>query len=238
MDAKLGILKRLDEVCKARRLNDFGSVQWSDGQLLRACAIRAERGDDTAWGAFIQYLQQNRATAKGIDQLLRHLGWLFYSHEQERLQLALPYQFDPLSTSAVQQLLDVLGRDRETNDAEPAPSNRGLGKIMYIEEKPGLTGRARIGRVTFSKSRQTIYYQGRKLQRTSGYKYNYFNVDSRLNYWISNCKQEGNDTLYPGVVGIDEDAREEYWRVIRRLPDNAHLTRFRSEGKYAKRRPC
>jgi len=35
-------------------------------------------------------------------------------------------------------------------------------RIMYIEDKScGLSGPARIGRVTFSKSRKTIYYGGR-----------------------------------------------------------------------------
>jgi hypothetical protein len=70
-----------------------------------------------------------------------------------------------------------------------------------------------------------------------GYKANFYNVESGLKYWISNCKKDGNDTLYPGVVEIDEDAREEYWTTIRKMPDNVHLTRIRSEGKYAKRRP-
>jgi hypothetical protein len=110
---------------------------------------------------------------------------------------------------------------------------------MYIEEKPGLAGHARIGRVTFSASRKTIYYAGCKLQslKGAGYKANYYNVDSGLEYWISNCKKDGNDTLYPGIVEIDDDAREEYWITIRNMPENVHLTKFRSTGKYAKRRP-
>lgn len=57
-------------------------------------------------------------------------------------------------------------------------------------------------------------------------------------YRISNCKKNGNDTLYPGVIEIDKDVREEYRTTIRQQPENAHLTKFRSEGKYAKRRPC
>lgn len=114
------------------------------------------------------------------------------------------------------------------------------GKIMYIEYKgDSLTGPARIGRVQFSKSGKTVYYQGRKLQTLSGsgYKANYFDVETNEEYWISGCKQKGDDTLYPGVIDIDEDAREEYWRDIRKLPENVHLTSFRSMGKYSKRQP-
>ena len=92
---------------------------------------------------------------------------------------------------------------------------------MYIEKKPGLAGHARIGRVTFSASRKTLYYAGRKLQslKGSGYKANYYNVDSGLEYWISKCRREGNDTLYPGIIEIDEDVREEYWTQIRIEPE-------------------
>ncbi|HEV6967177.1 hypothetical protein [Roseateles sp.] len=49
-------------------------------------------------------------------------------------------------------------------------------RIMYIESKAGgLTGPARIGRVTFSKSGTTIYYQGKAFQslRGGGFKSNY-----------------------------------------------------------------
>jgi len=71
----------------------------------------------------------------------------------------------------------------------------------------------------------------------SGYKANYFNVESGMRYWISNCRKDGQDTLYPGIIEIDEDAREEYWLTIRNRPDMVKVSSFRSEGKYSKRRP-
>ena len=127
--------------------------------------------------------------------------------------------------------------DAEKTDA--AARKQQKGTIMYIEKKPGLAGHARIGRVTFSASGKTIYYAGRRLQslKGSGYKANYFDVDSGLEYWVSNCKKDGNDTLYPGIIEIDDDAREEYWTAIRKMPGNVQMTSVRSEGKYSKRRP-
>ena len=96
------------------------------------------------------------------------------------------------------------------------------GRIMYIECKAGeLTGVARIGRVTFSKTGRTIYYQGERFQslKGAGFKSNYFNVDTGEDYWISGPKRNGQDALYGGSSAeIDDDVREEYWRDIRRLP--------------------
>lgn len=93
-------------------------------------------------------------------------------------------------------------------------------RIMYIEDKSsGLTGPARIGRVTFSKTGKTIYYQGRTFQslKGRGFKANFYDVDSGAEFWISGPHKDGADTLYGGAqpVEVDEDVRDEYWREIR-----------------------
>ena len=97
-------------------------------------------------------------------------------------------------------------------------------RIMYIENKGGnLTGSARIGRVTFSKTGKSIYYQGQTFHRLpqGGFKSNYYEVKTQEDYWISGPKKDGSDRLYGGrvPVEIDEDAREESWTLIRELPD-------------------
>lgn len=113
-------------------------------------------------------------------------------------------------------------------------------RVMYIEYKGGgLAGPARIGRVTFSKSGRTIYYRGKSLQSLSGrgYKANYFDTETRARYWVSGCRQDGTDSLYPQVVEVDEDVREEYWAEIRGLPDSVEQAAFNSPGKYSRRKP-
>ena len=109
-------------------------------------------------------------------------------------------------------------------------------RIMYIERGGGLAGPGRIGRVTFSKTGKTIYYAGRTLMslQGSGYKANYFDQETREEYWISGPRKDGQDTLYPGLVEIDEEVREEYWRDVRNEPESAHRTSFRSLGRHAK----
>lgn len=103
-------------------------------------------------------------------------------------------------------------------------------RIMYIELKTHQGGHndrglARIGRVTFSKTGRTIYYNGKSFQRgrptTCG---NYYDVDTGEEYWISGCKKNGQDRYPWGAaepVYIDDDVREEYWTTIRCQPEKA-----------------
>lgn len=93
-------------------------------------------------------------------------------------------------------------------------------RIMYVEDKSeGLNGNARIGRATFSKSGRSLSYGGRTFQKTgSGYKYNYFDVETGEHFWISGPRKDGADRLYPqstAPVLIDDDVADEYWTHIR-----------------------
>ena len=95
-------------------------------------------------------------------------------------------------------------------------------RIMYMEDKTeGLNGPARIGRVTLSKSGQSLHYAGRTFQRLGGqgFKANYFDVESGDHFWISGPRKDGLDRLYDGStkpVDIDAGVEQEYWSEIRR----------------------
>lgn len=94
-------------------------------------------------------------------------------------------------------------------------------RIMYIEDKSeGLNGPARIGRVTLSKTGQSLHYAGRTFQRLGGqgFKANYFDTETGAHFWISGPRKDGADRLYEGSakpVDIDDDAAVEYWTNIR-----------------------
>jgi hypothetical protein len=96
---------------------------------------------------------------------------------------------------------------------------------MYIESKAeGLSGPARIGRVTFNRTGKTLYYRGHSFQslKGSGFKANYRETETGERYWISGPRRDGLDRLYGKsalVVEIDEDVREEYWTEIRKKPE-------------------
>jgi hypothetical protein len=109
-------------------------------------------------------------------------------------------------------------------------------RIMYIEQKSdGVSGPARIGRVTFSKSGKSVHYRGRTFQTLAGrgFKANYFDVETGNEYWISGCKKNGHDRLYGGTVEIDEDVAEEYWATIRKKPVRTKTVPGRESAKYA-----
>jgi hypothetical protein len=108
-------------------------------------------------------------------------------------------------------------------------------RIMYIECKGNeISGPARIGRVTFSKSGKSLYYQGRTFHTLSGrgFKANYLDWECGEQYWISGCKKRGGDRLYSGTIEIDDDVREEYWSEIRHLPDRKGQKLIRCVGKH------
>jgi hypothetical protein len=57
----------------------------------------------------------------------------------------------------------------------------GQTRIMFIENKDGesnLTGDARIGRVTFSKTGKSIHYNGQTFERMRGFKANYRDIET------------------------------------------------------------
>jgi hypothetical protein len=111
-------------------------------------------------------------------------------------------------------------------------------QIMYIERGGGLAIGGRVGRARLSKTGRTVYYGDVVLRSLNGagYKTNHFDIETGEEYWVSRPRKDGNDPLYPNVVEIDHDARNEYWRVVRGQPENSHICSFRAPGKHSKRR--
>ena len=105
-----------------------------------------------------------------------------------------------------------------------------MKRIMYIENKgqDGLDGPGRIGWVELSRSRRAYRYRGKLLQKVTGFKHNCIDVGTGEMFWVSGPKKNGEDKLYGGVVEIDEDAREEYWRRVRGLPSRVNERSYRS----------
>lgn len=134
--------------------------------------------------------------------------------------------FETFAQAVFNQALDLRSRVSPYEDNTAAETEaRMQTRIMYIERKAGsLTGEARIGRVDFSKNRKTLRYRGKQFRSLhgSGFKANYYEVETGEEYWISGCHRDGMDRLYGERVPvyIDDDVREEYWTEIRRQPEN------------------
>ena len=91
-------------------------------------------------------------------------------------------------------------------------------RLMYVANKDGKIDGvdARIGWVTFSKSRKSVYYRGRELVRANGVSGNFLDVNTREEFWVSGIKKRGSNVhcAEPASVKIDEDALEEYKAII------------------------
>jgi hypothetical protein len=95
-------------------------------------------------------------------------------------------------------------------------------RIMFIEDKSKeIECAGRIGRVTFSKTGQTIYYGGRIFQKSSGQgiRGNFFDSETGVEFWISGPKKDGSDRLFgrkTNASDVDDDCEDEYWSLIRK----------------------
>jgi hypothetical protein len=84
--------------------------------------------------------------------------------------------------------------------------------------------------VRFSKSGRTLYVGELELQscQGQGIRGNYFDVKTGTEYWVSGPKKNGEDRHWAGggVVRIDADLIDEYWRTIRgcELPNDPFVT--------------
>lgn len=84
---------------------------------------------------------------------------------------------------------------------------------------------ARIGRVNFSKSGRTLYYDGREFVGGQGEYYDLQAGGERFH--IRPARADGLDRSEGRKRGsfrveIDEDVREEYWQRVRNEPSRSH----------------
>ena len=106
---------------------------------------------------------------------------------------------------------------------------------MWIEHKGNdIVGPARIGWVNVRDKGKRLDYgeQSFRTLRGRGFKSNYYDIETREEYWISGCRKDGRDALYNTDAEIDDDALEEYWLNIRRQPKNKCISRLSVPGKY------
>lgn len=90
---------------------------------------------------------------------------------------------------------------------------------MYLENKTfGHTGPAWIGFVEFSKSGQTIYFNGKALKKLKnpGTYGNHFDIETGEEYWVSGIKKNGQDRHWcgGGKIMIDKNSIDEYVKLV------------------------
>jgi hypothetical protein len=91
--------------------------------------------------------------------------------------------------------------------------------LMYIELKTGYSdnGPAWIGYVKTSKSRRTVYFNGKAFKQGGrGCCGNHYDLETGERYWISGIKRRGSNRHWAGTgkVTIEAAAVEEYLRLV------------------------
>jgi len=93
-------------------------------------------------------------------------------------------------------------------------------EIKYLELKSGFSdnGPAWIGLVSFSKSGKTIYFDGKAFQSLNGTgnSANYFDLESRNEYWISGVKKDISDRhkFGGGKIFVEKRILSDYLKII------------------------
>ncbi|MEC5386002.1 hypothetical protein VVD49_09715 [Uliginosibacterium sp. H3] len=91
-----------------------------------------------------------------------------------------------------------------------------MSMLRYIELKSGFgdRGPAWIARVQLSRSKTTVYFNGRALKKAKGggISGNYFDLESGEEYWVSGIKKNGEDrhSTGSGPVLVEATAVEEH----------------------------
>lgn len=91
-----------------------------------------------------------------------------------------------------------------------------INSLRYIELKSGANDRgpAWIGRVAFSRSKTTIYFNGRALRRAKGgyASGNHVDMKSGESFWVSGLKKNGEDRHWAdsGVILVEAAILESY----------------------------
>jgi hypothetical protein len=96
----------------------------------------------------------------------------------------------------------------------------GKRRLRYIELKTGYAdnGPAWISNVIFSKSGETIYFNGKALKRIhgGGIAGNYYDLESSDEYWVSGVKKDGTNRHWAGSgkIKIDVNAVNDFLQYI------------------------
>ena len=122
----------------------------------------------------------------------------------------------------------------------PSQGDRSMPvNIKYVEQKTdGLRGIGCIACVECSKTGKTLYWNGRTLIPLGGFafKANYYDEETFEEFWISNPRQDGSDSLFPTTITIEDGVREQYWLKIRRDSSSLSKTSYKSAGKTKRER--
>lgn len=95
-------------------------------------------------------------------------------------------------------------------------------RVMFIQLKTGYdtdSGPAWISSVRFNKTWKTAYWHGRTLHRSPLIDANFYDVETREEFWVSGPHRDRRDVRYSGVQpSVDDDIRDVYAAFLHGAP--------------------
>lgn len=91
-------------------------------------------------------------------------------------------------------------------------------EIKYIELKSGYSdnGPAWIGLASFSKSGNTVYFNGKAYRKFAGISGNYYDIETGDEYWISGVKKDLTDRHWAGggLIYVEKRILHDYLKIV------------------------
>ncbi len=124
---------------------------------------------------------------------------------------------EPDNIRPIEQIIAIKKNKKEEEKKRQATS---MTQLFYIELKSGFedNGPAWIGKVEYSKSGQTVYFNNKafKKLKSPGFSSNFYDIETGDEYWISGIKKDRTDRHWAGSgkVMIDKKVIDEYSNYV------------------------
>jgi len=90
-------------------------------------------------------------------------------------------------------------------------------ELIYIELKSGFAddGPAWIGKGLFTRTRRTLYFNGRIFKKKPGDGANYVDIKTGEGHWVTGVRKNGKDrnATGSGKIAVDESVLKEYLQI-------------------------
>jgi hypothetical protein len=113
------LLQKLDEHIRGLSVTDHTSITWNDAKAIRGFAMRQNRGDDSAWPEFLDYLRAHQDLSWELSRALEDFGWAHTTIDHDAGNILYCLTYPMLVDSDKSDLLRILTELPQICDERP-----------------------------------------------------------------------------------------------------------------------